>query len=343
MTTSTASPCPCCATVEVLQPSPAYTLCRCCGHRWRLPIAGLADYETLVARNDLTLPWSRRKMHERVVAVSNLLQAGGERVLEVGCAEGELGRQIKARHVLTYDGVELSQDRAMAARHLDQVFHTPAIQVHASPYDLIVSFHVLEHVERPDQEIQAWASLLSPHGRVVVEVPNQSGHPLLASDRNPEHLHQFTCASLSLLFTRNGFACQSLSTGHYESPVYADSLRLLAHLQPTVQACESRLIERIQQCTGGPFLVYGIGGDYLNYIAPLAQALPIRGLLDSSASKWGQRFGDHVVAGYDPSAHGDLPIVICSIRFAADIHQHLLSLGIATHRIIGLDSIFENT
>jgi hypothetical protein len=37
-----------------------------------------------------------------------------------------------------------------------------------------------------------------------------------------------------------------------------------------------------------------------------------------------------------------LPILICSIRFATDIRQHLLDLGIAAQRIIGLDSIYEN-
>ncbi|MBK5011466.1 class I SAM-dependent methyltransferase [Pseudomonas sp. S60] len=341
-TSSTASQCPCCMTAAVLLPSPAYTRCRCCGHRWRLPTEGLGYYETLIARNDLNTPWFKRKMRERVVAVSGLLETGSERVLEIGCAEGELGREIKARCAVTYDGVELSQDRLLAAQQLDTVFSTPASQVQAAPYDLIVSFHVLEHILRPEQEVAAWARLLSGQGRVLVEVPNQAGHPLLASDCNPEHLHQFTPASLALLLARCGFACQALSAGHYESPVYSDSLRLVAHLEPAADQRQQFLLQRFEQRTGGPFLVYGIGGDYLNYIAPLAESLHIRALLDSSAAKWGQRFGKHVVTGYDPQQHANLPVVICSIRFATDIRQHLLSVGIAAQRIIGLDSIYED-
>ncbi|MFK0093300.1 class I SAM-dependent methyltransferase [Pseudomonas sp. NPDC090592] len=307
-----------------------------------MPLEKAGYYETLVARNDLSTPWFKRKIRERVAALAGLLKTGQERVLEVGCAEGELGREIKARFAVTYDGVELSQDGALARHKLDQVFHTPAGQVEAAPYQLIVSFHVLEHIARPEQELAAWARLLSADGRVLIEVPNQAGHPLLASDRNAEHLHQFTPASLNLLLARCGFACDELSVGHYESPVYSDSLRLVARLQPTVEQREQLLLQRFRERTGGPFLVYGIGGDYLNYLAPLAGALDIRGLLDSSQAKWGQRFGSHVVAGYDAQTHAELPIVICSIRFAADIRQHLLDLGIEPQRIIGLDSIYED-
>ncbi|MFB4393837.1 MULTISPECIES: class I SAM-dependent methyltransferase [unclassified Pseudomonas] len=342
-TATTASPCPCCGSLETLLPSPQYTACRLCGHRWRLPMEQASYYETLsVARNDLDTPWFKRKIGERVAAVSGLLKTGTERVLEIGCAEGELGREIKARFAVTYEGVELSQDRVLAEQKLDRVFPTPAGQIQATPYQLIVSFHVLEHIARPEQELAAWSSLLSADGCVLVEVPNEAGHPLLVSDRNVEHLHQFTPASLTLLLARCGFACDALSVGHYESPVYSDSIRLVARLQPTAERRQARLLQRFRDRTGGPFLVYGIGGDYLNYLAPLADSLEIHALLDSSEAKWGQRMGQHVVGGYDPQAHAELPIVICSIRFAAQIRQHLLDLGIAAQRLIGLDSIYED-
>ncbi|MDD2068794.1 class I SAM-dependent methyltransferase [Pseudomonas putida] len=326
----------------MLLPSPEYTPCRLCGHRWRMPLDQAGYYETLVARNDLNTPWFKRKMRERVAAVSDLLKTGKERVLEVGCAEGELGREIKARFAVSYEGVELSQDRVLAEQKLDRVFHTPTSQIEAAPYQLIVSFHVLEHIARPEQELAAWSSLLGADGRVLIEVPNQAGHPLLASDRNLEHLHQFTPASLTLLLARCGFSCDGVSVGHYESPVYSDSIRIVARLQLGAERREQLLLQRFRERTGGPFLVYGIGGDYLNYLAPLAESLDIHALLDSSEAKWGQRLGKHVVCAYDPQAHAELPIVICSIRFAAEIRQHLLNLGIAAQRIIGLDSIYED-
>ncbi|PZW44507.1 class I SAM-dependent methyltransferase [Pseudomonas sp. URMO17WK12:I2] len=308
-----------------------------------MPVEEAGYYETLVARNDLNTPWFKRKIRERVAAVSGLLDTGKERVLEIGCAEGELGREIKARFAVIYDGVELSQDRVLAKQKLDHVFQTPASEIEATSYQLIVSFHVLEHIARPEQELAVWSKLLSADGRVLIEVPNQAGHPLLASDCNTEHLHQFTPASLTLLLARCGFTCDELSVGHYESPVYSDSIRLVARLQPSVERRQQLLQQRFRDITGGPFLVYGIGGDYLNYLSPLAESLDIRALLDSSETKWGQRLGEHVVSPYDPQAHAELPIVICSIRFAADIRKHLLKLGIAEQRLIGLDRIYEGS
>lgn len=343
-TSPLASACPCCCAAVALLPSPSYTRCMGCGHRWRLPLdkTGAGYYEALVARNDPQAPWFKRKLADRVAVLSSLLEAGVQRVLEVGCAEGDLGAAIKARFAVAYDGVELSRDWELAKQKLDQVFQTPASQLHSCSYDLIVSFHVLEHIAQPEQELAAWSGLLSANGQLLIEVPNQAGHPLLANDGNPEHLHQFTPASLTLLLARCGFVCHELSTGHYESPVYSDSIRVVARPQPTADSQQRLLLKRFHERLGGPFFVYGIGGDFLNYVAPLAELLEIQALLDSSPAKWGQQVGLHIVGAYDPNEHAELPILVCSIRFAADIRQHLLSIGIAPARIIGLESIYES-
>lgn len=338
--------CPCCRHEETQQPSPAYTRCSCCGHRWRLPpeaVSSTGYYETLVARNDPQTPWFKRKISDRVALLSALLEEGGaRRVLEIGCAEGELGGAIKARFDVVYDGVELSRDSEVAEQSLDRVFKTPASEVKELPYGLIASFHVLEHIAEPEQELACWSRLLGENGQLLIEVPNQSGHPLLVSDHNPEHLHQFTPASLAILLSRSGFACTGLSVGHYESPVYSDSIRIVARAQLSAERQRGLLLERFRDRFAGPFLVYGIGGDFFNYLAPVAEELEIHALLDSSASKWGQRIGSHIVGGYDPVEHGALPILVCSIRFGVNIRQHLMTLGIAEDRIIGLESIYEN-
>ncbi|MCX8146155.1 MAG: class I SAM-dependent methyltransferase, partial [Azovibrio sp.] len=76
--------------------------------------------------------------------LSRLLTPNVKRVLEVGCAEGALGEAIKTRFAVTYEGIELSQDAERAQAKLDRVYRTPAALTAAPPYDLIVSFHVLE-------------------------------------------------------------------------------------------------------------------------------------------------------------------------------------------------------
>lgn len=338
--------CPCCATPAPATPSPTdYRICQRCRHRWRAPRIGHSiDYAGLIARNDPDTPWFRRKTDDRLAALMALV-APGQRILEVGCAEGELGRQVKARLPVQYDGIELSRDAETAQQWLDRVFQMPAA-THPEPaaaYDLIASFHVLEHIANPGAELAAWSTLLAPSGRLLLEVPHGAGHPMLESDSNPEHLHQFTPASLTLLLSTSGFTCRQLSTGHYESPVYPDSIRLVASRETTPGERRAALLECFRSRLGGPFIIYGTGGDFANYIAPLADDLDIVALLDSSPDKQGQRLGKHTVAAYDPVQHGAPPILISSIRYGADIRRHLLELGIDPTRIVGLEEIYDPT
>jgi SAM-dependent methyltransferase len=336
--------CPCCATpASALATSPDYTACQRCGHRWRSPAeqAGSKYYASLVQRNDTQAPWFQKKTADRASALANLLTPKVRRILEIGCAEGTLGRAIKATHAVVYDGVELSQDREHARLKLDRVFPTSASQIESAPYDLIASFHVLEHIAELGPELQAWRRLLAPGGQVLIEVPHGAGHPLLTSDRNPEHLHQFTPSSLAMLLANQGFTCHQLSLGHYESPVYPDSIRALARVQPCASERRAALLQRFHQRIGGPFVAYGIGGDFQNYVLPLANALPIQALADTSPAQWGRQFAGHAVAAYDGQRHGAYPLLICSIRFGAAIRQHLLDLGLAPERLIGLEEIYE--
>lgn len=337
-------PCPCCVTPAPDTPNPGgYRACPRCGHRWRAPRAsGPVDYAALCARNDPDAPWFKRKVGDRLAALLSLA-APGQCILEVGCAEGELGRQLKTRLPVRYDGIELSRDAETARQWLDRVFQTPAatLPAAAAAYDLIASFHVLEHIARPRDELAAWSALLAPGGRLLVEVPHRAGHPLLEDDCNPEHLHQFTPASLMMLLAAGGFTCQHLSTGHYESPVYPDSIRLIARREVTHTERRDALLGRFRARLGGPFIVYGAGGDFANYVAPLADELNIVALLDSSPGKWGRRLGGHTVAAYDPARHGDLPVLITSIRFGAGIRRHLLDLGIAPERLVGLQDVYD--
>lgn len=337
--------CPCCASpAEPVVEHPRDASCPRCGHRWR-DAAELADgagyYAGLVARNDEQAPWFARKIDARLAAVLALIEPTTERVLEVGCAEGGLGAAVKAQAAVAYDGIELSQDSVLAATRLDQVFCQPAAQVQSAPYDLILSFHVLEHIADLTTELLAWRRLLTERGALLIEVPNRAGHPWLSNDLNPEHLHQFTPASLTILLASCGFTCQALSRGHYESPLYCDSIQVIARPEPTPEQRRQHLLQRFQQYLGGPFIAYGIGGDYLNYVAPLAEALPIRALVDSAAEKHGRQVGAFSITGYDPVAHAALPILICSLRYGSSIRRHLLDQGIAAERLVALESLFD--
>ncbi|MDQ7073216.1 MAG: hypothetical protein Q9N32_06790 [Gammaproteobacteria bacterium] len=70
--------------------------CHYCGHRW-LPVNAsniLQHYAGLSGRNAMPAKYLDRKLQERVTFLSSMLH-DGMRVLEIGCAEGDLGRCLK--------------------------------------------------------------------------------------------------------------------------------------------------------------------------------------------------------------------------------------------------------
>lgn len=333
--------CPCCGNActsrdEALRLPEA---CPACGHRWHSGVTvSSPDYSTQQHRNRPSSNEHRDKLSDRMRDIAPLLKPG-MRVIEIGCAEGSLGQRVRRIASVTYTGVELSADAESAAHVLDRVIRAPSGSIAGETFDLLLSFHVLEHIEDIAGELTHWKRLLADGGGLLVEVPNQAGHRLLSLDPNPEHLHQFTPASLTALLQHSGFEVERLETGHWESSVYSDSLRVLARpaLNETLQ--RKKLLQRFLARLPEPFAAWGIGGDFRGHVEPLIDSLPVEALIDSAAARHGERHGHLIVEAYDPARHGDLPILICSVRHREDIQRDLTALGIPSSRIVSLDDI----
>ena len=338
--------CPACLGKETAQHNSPVThyLCRRCGHRWRAeagisPIKQHDYYARLHGRNMLADSACNRKMSDRLQDLTPLIH-DGMRILEIGCAEGELGRRIKAIANVEYTGIELSEDALVARQWLDHVSRHTAAALENGPYDLILSFHVLEHIPDIRPELGHWLRLLNPSGKLVVEVPNEAGHPLLSWDANVEHIHQFTATSLSASLHQAGFSIQQLTSGHFESAVYADSLRARAHMQTDVQTRRNRLIAKFKTVFPDKFVIYGIGGDFSNYVAPILSELPVAALADSDTTRHGIRMEGYRIEAFNPAKFTGLPILVTSLRYQTEIRAALLEQGVPSHTIYGLDAIF---
>jgi len=103
---------------------------------------------------------------------------GSGRVLDVGCATGELGAALKgqerAREVV---GMELSPvAAAMARARLDDVIEGDLETAEAAypdgSFDVLIYADVLEHLKNPWAVAARHRRLLRPGGRVVVSLPN---------------------------------------------------------------------------------------------------------------------------------------------------------------------------
>lgn len=328
--------CPCCGFGAA---STEEARCEVCGHRWR-QAPGAAHYTVLQNRNHLPAAVGERKFEDRLASIRPLLK-DGMRILEIGCAEGVLGAKLKALAPVEYWGLEISADADRAAKLLDNVLRIPAAECDEGPFDLILSFHVLEHIEQIGEELQHWKRLLKPEGRLLVEVPNGAGHPLLARDANQEHAHQFSPASLTLAVQRAGFQVLSLGHGHFESPTYPDSLRLLAAPRLDDEQREARLLQRFRSRLGDRFVVYGLGGDFRNYVMPLLDRLPVVALCDGNPENRGEAIGRHTVAAFDANRFSGLPVLIASQRHEEEIRFALAAQGVTLDKLVGLGDIYD--
>lgn len=339
--------CPCCGTVTLHDEESSFQIASCeiCGHRWRTgPLANQAEYYSQqMDRNALPSRYIERRLVDRLNDVLPLIN-DGMRLLEVGCAEGEFGLRIKSSRQVDYQGVEPSQDSIVAAGNLDRVFSYTS-ELCASTdggFDGIISFHVLEHIQDAAAEICRWRSLLANKGWLVLDVPHGTGHPDIEEDCNPEHLHQFSSASIACLLARSGFQIDWLDRGHFASPTYTDSIRVFASLAPSANMRRERLIARFRKCLPSPFVIYGVGGDFLNYISPILASLAVQAVLDSNPGRLGEKVMGMAIESYNPERHASLPILIASLRYEESILSALQAIGHPQDKIYLLGDVLDD-
>lgn len=176
-----------------------------------------------------------------------LLVGRGRRVLDLGCADGSLGRALASRDC-TVTGVELDPAAAREAQEvLDEVVvgDLETLDLAATfagrQFDAIVCGDVLEHVRDPAAVLRAAAGLLAPGGSIVASVPNVAhggvrlallGGDWTYQDRgllDRTHLRFFTRTSLLRLFQEAGLVpleVRRTTVGVFEGEVRADVHRV---------------------------------------------------------------------------------------------------------------------
>lgn len=104
----------------------------------------------------------------------------GNRILEVGTAEGYLGRALKEAGFGRLTGLEANPSYAETARpgysemiraDLESWQPSPSM----GPFDVILCADILEHLKDPWSALKKLRGLLAPGGRLLLSIPN-SGH-----------------------------------------------------------------------------------------------------------------------------------------------------------------------
>jgi 2-polyprenyl-3-methyl-5-hydroxy-6-metoxy-1,4-benzoquinol methylase len=143
------------------------------------------------------------------------------KLLEIGCARGDF--LSVAREFFDARGVEPNPDLAESASPIAPVHRDVIERTPWSGFDVIASFHVIEHVDSPRSFIKAAAQRLNPSGLLVIETPNiDSLHFRLLKTKwrqfIPEHYYFFTPKTMTKLLSDHDLKVEKcVSIGKYAS------------------------------------------------------------------------------------------------------------------------------
>jgi SAM-dependent methyltransferase len=130
------------------------------------------------------------------------------RVLDVGFGEG-YGAEILSGSVADYVGLDMSEE---AVQHASSRYSIPNVRFEQSDaatipfdegsFDLVISFHVLEHVVEPDLYLKEMARVCRAGGHVVIVTPNRAFR-LAPGERpwNRFHVREFDREELTQLLS----------------------------------------------------------------------------------------------------------------------------------------------
>lgn len=149
-------------------------------------------------------------------------------VLDVGCATGGFGRNLKTTRSIEVWGIEMMPAAAAIARsNLDHVvegtYDSVLPELPKRYFDCLIFNDVLEHMENPYRALDLAHSLLKPGGAVVASLPNIRYWPILrqlvwngrwdyteSGILDKTHLRFFARQNIFEMFTNHGFAVERL-------------------------------------------------------------------------------------------------------------------------------------
>lgn len=142
------------------------------------------------------------------------------RALDIGCGRGLMLDRLRSRG-WQVQGTELSEEAASYAREVLEIpvrigklqeLHFPDAE-----FDLVVLWHVLEHLHHPREVLAEVQRILKPGGRLLLAAPNfgsweaRWGRDCWFHLEVPRHLTHFTPGSLRRLLKEGGFQLERRS------------------------------------------------------------------------------------------------------------------------------------
>ncbi len=171
---------------------------------------------------------------ERLQRIGNLIT--NKRVLDFGCGAGALLERVASKATVAH-GVEPNvQFREYLSSKSLTVF--PRAEDIEEKYDVVLAFHVLEHLKDPVGALRQIKGLLNPGGSIYLEVPNVNDALRVLYDVEEygvfhffkSHLHYFSRQSMQQMLKEAGLSNARI-IGHSRFSI-ANHLYWLRHGKP---------------------------------------------------------------------------------------------------------------
>jgi 2-polyprenyl-3-methyl-5-hydroxy-6-metoxy-1,4-benzoquinol methylase len=182
----------------------------------------------------------------------------GQRLLDVGCAQGDLLALARERG-WDVQGIELSPEPARRAR----LEHGIPVEIgtleETGPglglFDVVIATDVIEHVTSPGRFLGAVHTVLRTGGQAIVETPNFGGFwSKMGGARwiglNRFHIFLFAAAGLVRLMRASGFhSCRASSCTHTAHAHWGDRPELGNFIRPLPAALRWRVQRELNKLT----------------------------------------------------------------------------------------------
>jgi SAM-dependent methyltransferase len=207
-----------------------------------------------LAADFLEKPVNVEKFYERsrirLLRKHGLLHSKQNRIVDLGCSTGAFLAVLKMRGYQELLGCEISESQANHCTNVFGISTTSSLsEVDSESRDLITAYAILEHSEDPRVVLQEAWRVLSPHGSIVIDVPNTRSFYQSLTRQSwpwlipPAHLQYFTPASLRELLVQCGFRVRkehTLSTSTYTYLLVWHVYRALHRSMPTTSLVSGR-------------------------------------------------------------------------------------------------------
>ena len=188
---------------------------------------GIKKNKFIPALQNIRCRLSRNRAKKYLSAISKSVIK--PRVLDIGCAEG---RFLQAFLEYGCDCYGIEHSSYPVERFLDNdriKYFTGSLDaagLDKQAFDIIIMWHVLEHLDDPDKVINIISSLLKPDGVFILAVPNFKSFEAQIFKQSwfhldvPWHKYHFSKNALNYIFKKHHLKAEQVSTFCMEQNVY---------------------------------------------------------------------------------------------------------------------------